>query len=81
MESPAYEESYEEAKRKAKEFYEKIGSIWCPALNEYVIFNRAGLRHLMQKGPAFRPKSEQKRRFALISHAKRVIENAAFSSS
>jgi hypothetical protein len=76
MENPASENSYEEAKRKAKELYGKIGCVWCPTLGEYIIFNKAGLRHLMRKGKMWRPKNEQKRRFALLPFAKIILESS-----
>ncbi|MGB7957232.1 MAG: hypothetical protein WCF77_00090 [Minisyncoccia bacterium] len=73
MEDPARENSYEEAKRKAKEFYRGIGRVWCPALNGYVAFNSAGFRHLVWKGAEQRPQKEQERRFGLIFHARNIL--------
>lgn len=75
MENENLCESYSEAKQKAKLFYKSIGRIWCPALDEEIFFNEKGFRHLIQKGRTPRLKSEQKRRFALLKHAKEIIES------
>ena len=75
MENPASENSYEEAKKKAKEFYGKIGHVWCPALGDFVVFNQAGFEHLVQKRGSPRPKSEQKRRFSLLPYVKNILED------
>jgi hypothetical protein len=72
MENPARGNSYEEAKRKAKEFYMDIDRVWCPPLCDFVVFNSIGFRHLMWN-VAPRPKSEQKRRFALLVHLKKIL--------
>ena len=73
MDTPIIEESYEEAKRRAKELYQKIGTVWCPALNQCISFNRVGFQHLLQKERRFLPKSEQLRRFALLPYAKDIV--------
>jgi hypothetical protein len=75
MENPTQKKSYEDAKQKAKEFYRTIGRVWCPILGDHIIFNRIGLQHLIRKHGIERPKSEQKRRFALLPVALKVIEN------
>ena len=79
MENPARENSYEEAKKKAKELYGDIGRIWCPTLGDYVAFNKMGFQHLMRKGRALRPKGERKHRFRLLPYAKIILENQAMS--
>jgi hypothetical protein len=76
MENQIGEESYEEVKQKAKELYERVGRVWCPALNDEIIFGSNGFRHLVRNGSRHRYKSEQKRRFALISLAKDILENS-----
>ena len=78
---PSIKNSYEEAKEKAELLYAKLDRVWCPVLNEYVIFNRSGFQHLIWKGGLPRPKSEQKRRFALLEHAEKILSNpnATFS--
>lgn len=75
MDNPTVEENYEEAKRKAKELYSKIGSVWCPALGQRINFNRVGFQHLLQKERKFRPKSERLRRFALLPYAKEIVSD------
>lgn len=68
-------EHYEVARRKAKEYYAAIGRVWCPSLSEYIVFTKVGFRHLIWKGRSARPKNEQRRRFALLRYAKRIIKN------
>jgi hypothetical protein len=58
-----------------KEAYSKIGRVWCPVLEDFVTFNRAGLQHLIRKRGIMRPKSEQRRRFALLRYAENIIKN------
>ncbi len=70
------QESYEDAQRRAKGFYFKIGRVWCPLLNDYIRFGGAGWRHIIRKRGVFRPKSEQKRRFALLDDAANLIEDS-----
>ena len=77
MENPASENSYEEAKKKAKEFYRKIGQVWCPALNDFIIFNSAGLRHLIRKGERPRSRRDQVRRFFLLRSAVGILADPA----
>ena len=48
MENPIIVDSYESAKKKAEEYYGKIGDAWCPSLNDRVVFNRFGFRHLIR---------------------------------
>jgi hypothetical protein len=69
-------ENYQTAKQNAKKIYASIKIVWCPALHDSVVFNRIGFQHLIQKGPAFRPKSEQRRRFALLIYAKDILEQS-----
>ena len=66
-------DDYEEARRKTELFYKNIGQIWCPSLNDVVIFNDAGLKHLIKKGRLPRPKSEQKRRFFMLRYVKEIL--------
>jgi len=61
-------------KQRAKVVYFDIGHAWCPALNDYVWFNREGFRHLIRKQGAPRSPEEQSRRLALIPYAKEIIE-------
>jgi len=59
-----------------KEFYSKIGRVWCPALDDSVVFNSMGFRHLLRKRGKRRPGSEQQRRLALLSHAQDIIADS-----
>ncbi len=63
MENLIKRDGYDDAKRRVKEFYARIGSVWCPASNDYVSFKSAGLRHLIRKGKMPRPERDQMRRF------------------
>ena len=66
---------YEKSKEKAKQIYNKIGSIPCPIFsNEKVAFTSRGFNHLIRKGRIPRTKSEQKKRFALLSYAERIVK-------
>jgi len=68
--------SYSKAKDVAKNEYSKIGNVHCTALdNDLVSFTRIGFNHLVQRGHKPRPKSEQKKRFALIKYAEQIIAN------
>lgn len=67
---------YKKIKAEAKKLYSKIGRIHSPALSdEYVAFTSIGFTHLVRKGRNPRPRSEQKRRFALLPHAEAIITN------
>ena len=76
MENTVDQNNYESIKRKAKEFYKKLGCVWCSKLNDCIIFNRAGFQHLIRRKRIQRPKSEQKRRFLLLFHAREIIETS-----
>lgn len=67
---------YDEVEKKAKAFYAQIGSVPCPKFGgEPVVFNRIGFRHIARKRGMRRPKSEQRRRFALLRYALDMILN------
>ena len=53
--------------------YKKIKRVWCPALNDYVVFNSMGIRHLLRKRGKLRPKSERIRRIGLLQYATGII--------
>ncbi len=74
MKNPIYDSDYEAVKKEAKEFYDKIGRVWCPAFNDYVAFRKAGFRHLSWKGGVFRFKGEQRRRFAVLPSAVDILQ-------
>lgn len=72
----AWNLGYEKAKQKAKAIYAKIGHIPCPAFRgEIVAFTSEGFSHLLRKGRVPRTRSEQKRRFHLISYVGQIIKN------
>jgi hypothetical protein len=75
MENPAAESDHKSFKRKAKRLYQEIGYVWCPALNDHIIFNNAGFRHLIWKGKKRRSMRDQKRRFFLLKYAENIIED------
>lgn len=62
-------------RQKAKEYYKTIGRIWCPALNDYVVFNNKEFTHLLRKKGVTRMNSEQKRRLNLLADAIKIIAN------
>ena len=61
-------------RKKTRGVYNAFGRAWCPAFNEYVAFNNEGFRHLIWQQERQRSKKEQTRRFALLTHAKDIIE-------
>jgi hypothetical protein len=63
-------------KQEAKAIYFRIGRVWCPALGDYVVFNREGFRHLIRKQGTLRSPSEQSRRLALIPYVKEILEKS-----
>jgi hypothetical protein len=75
MKNPITGDSYDELKEKAKEFYRKVDRVWSPALDSFVLFNRAGFQHLIRPKSIQRPKGEQKRRFLLLPLAPDIIKN------
>jgi hypothetical protein len=68
-------ESYDEKRAVAKKFYKTIGSVWCPVLDDYIVFNKRGFRHLIGKNGFTRPKNEQLRRFHMLSYVQDILGN------
>ncbi len=66
---------YEIVKARAKEAYQKIGKIWCPALNDHVVFNAAGFHHLIHSRKGVKSNQEQLYRFSLLSFSVDIIKN------
>jgi hypothetical protein len=63
--------------RKAKEDYNKIGAISCPAFdNELVYFNKYGWNHIIRKNGEVRSMEQQKRRILLIPFAVEIIRTS-----
>ncbi len=73
MENSVGKDSYEKTKEEAKKLYSKIGHIWCPALNDYVVFNSIGFQHLTWQGKTIRRRKEQLRRFALLPRTIEIV--------
>ena len=64
---------YQRAKKHAHRFYQKIGRVLCPALNnEQIVFNNIGFNHLIRK-LKLRSRREQKRRFNLLRYAEKIL--------
>jgi hypothetical protein len=79
MHDPAFDFYHEKKKKEAKEVYDKIGRVWCPALNDNVFFNDIGFRHFTWKGNSRkRSHIQQVKRFVLISRAKEIVSNPSF---
>ena len=58
-----------------KALYGEIGKVWCPALHDYIAFNRAGFQHLLRKRGRRRTETEKKRRLALLPFIEDIIAN------
>jgi hypothetical protein len=76
MEDPYFRFERGKVKKEARKIYNKIGRVWCPALNDYVSFNSVGFRHLIWKGKEYRSPRQQHKRLALLSYAPAIILNA-----
>ena len=70
---------YQEKKKIAKEYYLKIGRVWCPILRDYIAFNQMGFRHMIRKERKPRPQNDQIRKFAFLQLVKDVIESKEVS--
>ena len=68
--------NYEKIREDAHSFYEKIGAIRCPALdNELVHFTAEGFNHLLYKGDRReRSRNDQITKFKLLTKAKTILE-------
>jgi hypothetical protein len=75
MEILSHDKKCQEEKRHAEIIYKQIGRVWCPALNDFVIFNRTGFQHLLRKRGRRRTKHEKTRRFALLPFVENIIRN------
>jgi len=81
MEYPIRGDGYEKTKKEAREVYDKIGRVWSPALNDYVLFSNVGFWHLIRKGNKHRPRVHQIKRFALIPRAGKIISSSSIQIS
>jgi hypothetical protein len=71
-------ESHSKLIKNAKEKYEQIGYLKCPAFsNEKVYFNKHGFNHLLRKGKTARSLEQQNRRIVLLDSVKEIIMNAS----
>lgn len=70
--------NYEKIKEDANNFYQKIGAIRCPALNNSLVhFTSEGFNHLVYKGSRKeRSKNDQITKFKILPKAKKVIETS-----
>ena len=58
-----------------RSWYKKIEKVFCPVLNEWVIFNAKGFYHLRYDGTgAMRTQKEQERRFRALGSSIEVIQ-------
>ncbi len=60
---------------EVRRFYREIGRVWCPILDGDVNFNRSGFHHLLTRYGMRRPRSQQRKRVALLVYTKEIIEN------
>jgi len=75
MENPAFQSEYKKSKNDAWTVYKSIGRPWCPTLGDFVAFNRVGFQHLIRLKNIERVRSEQMRRFSLLTIVKSAIED------
>jgi hypothetical protein len=75
MEDPAIFDDHKKEVIAAETFYFGLRRVWCPALNDFVYFEKLGFRHLIQKRRKFRIKSEQRRRFALLPYVPIILKD------
>ena len=68
--------NYKALLKKRREWYKKIGRVYCPILEEDVIFNSKGFHHLIYPGGKMRPIKEQMYKLGLLPLVIPVIKNA-----
>lgn len=68
-------DDFEIVKQKGLEFYKNINEVFCPYLQEKVIFNNLGLEHLFYKQRE-KPRLDQDQymRFKLINYAPEILK-------
>jgi len=70
-------ESYDNLLEKRKVWYENIGKVYCPCLNNDIIFNSKGFNHIKYNGAGkARSKKERMYRLGILPLAIPVIKNA-----
>ena len=68
---------YKELVKEKRVWYKKIGRVWCPVLNQFVIFNSKGFYHLRYDSfGKERDKQEQKYKLSLLPLVIPVIKQA-----
>jgi len=67
-----YWKLYEEV----KSFYFKIGKIYCAALGDYIVFDRRGFRHMLNRSHNRRPIVDQIRRLKHLLRIKEILPRA-----
>jgi hypothetical protein len=66
---------FSELLTESREFYQKIGEIYCPALKASVIFNSNGFHHLRYNNSRVnRTKTEQRNKLAYIPQAVDILK-------
>ena len=67
-------ENYSKILENTRSFYEKIGRVRCPALNnEYVHFNSEGFTHLLYKNKTPRTRNEILTKLKLVTRARDIV--------
>ena len=67
--------NYEKLKEDARGFYNGIGKVFSPALNQEVHFNAGGFNHIVFKGPhSERERTSQILRFKLLSLVLKLVK-------
>lgn len=69
--------NFEETKEAAEKLYASFGEVWCPYLQEKIIFNAKGIEHLKFKRKNIaRPRSDQYIRLKILKYALDVIKKS-----
>ncbi len=69
---------FQEFLEKKRSWYKKIGKVFCPVLNEWVIFNAKGFYHLQYDGTGSRRAQEQRiYRMYLLEFSQDVVQSSA----
>lgn len=67
--------NYEKLREDSLNFYNSIGSLFCPALNQNVVFKAGGFNHIIfKRARAERERSSQIMRFKLLPLAVKLIK-------
>ena len=67
----------DDVKNRTRELYQKIGSLWCKAVKDNVVFNRYGWIHLsFRSGGQRRLPSDSKLRYHLFKHVHEIVSKS-----